>query len=153
MLASARRTYLHHEFCGVPAVAGALPRPRSGQFPHRAHTHVRRPGSSPRRRGGHATVREITGRVRDIPSRAGRRDPWSINDRTRALPAARKDLPSRRTDCLARETCMATVAYQHVSARRRQCQGADTRESPLRVQLKKLTGNVATHGNPTARLP
>ena len=29
----------------------------------------------------------------------------------------------------------------------------DTRESPVRVQLKKLTGNVTTHGDLTARLP
>ena len=153
MLASARRTYLHHEFCGVPAVAGALPRPRSGQFPHRAHARVRRLGSWPRRRGEHATVREITGRVRDILSRVGRRDPWSINALVTGpghyLP--RKNLPSRRTDCLARETCNGGG---RVSARvSSPSSGADTRESPLRVQLEKLTGSVITHGNLTARLP
>ena len=133
------------------AVAGALPDPRSSQLPHRAHARVRRPGSWPRRRGGHATVREVTGWMRGIPPGVGRPDPWRINDRTRALPAARTNLPSRRAGCLATQTCDGDG---HVSARiNSPSSGADTGESPLRVQLEKLTGHVTTHGNPTARLP
>lgn len=95
------------------------------------------------RKGGH--------RVRGISPGVGRRDLWSIHGRARALLAARTNLPSRRTDCLATQTCDGDG---RVSARVRSPPlRADTRESPLRVQLKKLTGNGTTHGDPAARLP
>jgi hypothetical protein len=42
--------------------------------------------SCPRRSGGHATVAEVTGSDLVSHPKPGRRDTWSINDRTRALP-------------------------------------------------------------------
>ena len=144
-LAPARRAYLPAAFCGfrgcrslTRAALRSVPASGSRSCP---------PGrflARPR----YATVREVTGRMRGIPPGVGRPDPWRINNRTRALPAARTNLPSRRTglpvqgDLRWRRSRVSSPSSR-----------ADTRESPLRVQPGKLAGNVTTHGNPVARLP